>query len=133
MESLRRHLHETLRALQESGAEVWILRQVPKPGWNVPRGLAAAARWGFRDPKSMTLALSEHEAEFRRQDPLFSGLTEEFPKVRVIDPTPCFLDEAKKACLTSRDGRSWYSDDDHLSVTGAMQLRSVLEPLFGER
>jgi peptidoglycan/LPS O-acetylase OafA/YrhL len=105
---VRQHLHDTLRALQEVGAQVWLLRQVPRPGWNVPRGLAAAARWGFEDPRNLTLPLSRHEEEFHQQDLLFEGLTDLFPNVRVLDPTSCFLNEAKTGIQLSHDGCPWY-------------------------
>ncbi|MES2598338.1 MAG: acyltransferase family protein [Verrucomicrobiota bacterium] len=132
MESVRQHLHTTLRALQESGTQVWIMRQVPRPGWNVPRGLAAAVRWGTQDPRSMSIPLTQHQEEFQRQDPLFANLSTLFPNVHVLDPTPHFLNESKTACLTSKDGLSWYSDDDHLTSTGSTQLEPLFDSLFGK-
>ncbi|GEP45188.1 acyltransferase family protein [Brevifollis gellanilyticus] len=133
MESLRQHLHDTLRDLQQSGTQVWIMRQVPRPGWNVPRGLAAAVRWGTQDPQEMSIPLTQHQKDFQRQEPLFADLDKLFPNLQVLDPTPLFLNESKTACLTSKDGLSWYSDDDHLSITGSMQMKTLFESLFGKK
>lgn len=124
---LRRSLFSTLDALKGSGAKVWILRQVPKQRWNVPRVLGTVA-WRGGDPEKFGLPVSEYYEQLHIQEPLFSDLATEFEMVTILDPTKLFV--AGSLCRVADGGNALYWDDNHLTVAGAMLLRPLFEPIF---
>jgi len=88
-ERLRSGVLATINALQDSGARIWIMREVPKQRWNVPDVLASAV-WHGGDPQEFGLPLAEYRKEYQRQNPIFEGLATKFPGVTVLDPTDLF-------------------------------------------
>lgn len=127
-ERLHQDLLKTIALLEAAGAKVWIMQQVPRPGVNVPQLLTTAAIMG-RDPEALGLPLADHREALRLQGPIFDGVTNSFPEVTILDPTGHFLDRRGQYRIAMA-GRSLYWDDHHLSVTGAMLLRPLFEPLF---
>lgn len=127
-ERLRSAMVATVDSLHEAGARVWILRQVPRHRWDVPRALAITVLRGG-NPDELGSTLAEHEVEFRRQDPIFLGVAARHPDVFVLDPTGYFV-SAAGLCRVSDAGHALYRDDDHLTVSGALRLRELLEPIF---
>jgi hypothetical protein len=125
---IRRGLLDTISALRDTGARIWIVRQVPKPRLDVPQALASAVLHGH-DPEEVGLPLAEYRKEFQRQDPIFEGLATEFPGVTVLDPTSLFVG-SKNLCRVVEGGKALYCDDYHLSAAGAMLLRPLFEPIF---
>jgi peptidoglycan/LPS O-acetylase OafA/YrhL len=119
----------TINALRDSGARIWIMRQVPKYPWNVPKALASAVMHG-QDPESIGMSGAEYREESRRQDPIFDGLETKFPGVTVLDPTALFVN-ASGRCRVASGGKPLYWDADHVNVAGAMMLRPLFEPIFG--
>lgn len=133
---VRRGLIDTINALQNTGARIWIMKQVPEHPWNVPRVLGLAAMKGL-DPEKLGLTLAEFHREFPGNDPIFDGLSASFSNVTVLDPTALFINSSGR-CRMAENGRSLYSDKHHLSAAGAMVLRPLFEPMvarsekFGE-
>lgn len=127
-ERIRAGLHETVRALKEAGVKVWILRQVPRQRWNVPRALATTVFLGG-DPEKMGLPLQDHLKSYTRQEPIFEGLAGN--GVILLDPTPYFIGPSG-LCLAVKDGQVLYHDSHHLSIDGALRLRPLFEPLFND-
>lgn len=125
---LRRGLLDTISALKDSGARIWIMRQVPLQRWNVPRALASAV-WHGGDPEELGLPLAEQREAYRLQDPIFEGLATRFPGVTVLDPTDLFV-SPKNLCRVAEGGKALYCDTGHLTVAGAMVLRPLFEPIF---
>jgi hypothetical protein len=123
---LQRGLLDTISALKDTGARIWIMRQVPEHLWNVPHALASAVLHGH-DPEELGLPLTEHHKAQRRQDQIFGGVSA--PGVTVLDPTDLFV-SPKNLCRVAEGGKSLYRDKDHLSVAGAMMLRPLFEPIF---
>jgi hypothetical protein len=126
---LRQGLLATVRALQDSGATIWIMRQVPSYPWDVPRALASAVLHGH-DPEDLGLSPAEQREQSQHQDPIFASLTTATPKVMVLDPTALFED-ASGRCRVAKDGKPLYFDSDHVNVAGALMLRPLFEPIFG--
>jgi peptidoglycan/LPS O-acetylase OafA/YrhL len=127
-EKLRHELESTLRALQPMGARVWILRQVPKYEWNVPKALATAVLHR-RDPEKLGLTEADYRAQAAAQNPIFDKLERDFPNVKVLDPAGYFLDGSGRYRV-AQDGHAIYLDSDHVSDRGALLLRPLLEPIF---
>ncbi len=126
---LRQGVLATVHALQDSGATIWIMRQVPSYPWDVPKALASAVLHGH-DPAGLGLSLAEQREQSQRQDPIFANLATAAPKVMVLDPTALFED-ASGRCRVAKDGKPLYFDADHVNVAGALVLRPLFEPIFG--
>ena len=126
---LRRGLLDTISALKDKRARIWIMRQVPQHHQNVPHALAYAV-WHGGDPEELGLPLAEQREAYRLQDPIFEGLATKFPGVTVLDPTDLFV-SPKNLCRVAEGGKALYCDTEHLTVAGAMVLRPLFEPIFG--
>jgi len=121
-------LLDTIDALSKSGVKIWIMRQVPRYPWNVPKALASAVLHG-ENPQDIGLSLVEEQSQARKQDPIFEGITEHFPEVAILDPAKLFVD-ASGRCRVSKDGEPLYFDTDHVNVAGNFMLRPLFEPIF---
>lgn len=128
-EKLRDGLRATIDVLQKTGARIWIMRQVPKYPWDVPKALASAVMRG-RNPAALGWSAAEYRSELQREDPIFDGVAMKFPGVTVLDPTELFVDGSGR-CRIEEDGRPLYYDSDHVNVAGAMMLRPLFEQIFG--
>ena len=125
---IRSGLVETISALKDTGARIWIMRPVPFSRRDVPQALASAVFHGH-DPEETGLPLAEYRKEFQGQDPIFQGLATKFPSVTVLDPSDLFVGP-KNLCRVAEGGKALYCDITHLSVAGAMVLRPLFEPIF---
>lgn len=125
---LHRGIMATIEALQNSGAKIWIMRQVPKYSWNVPKALASAVLHGH-DPEQLGRPVAEQRIEMQIQNPIFEGISSS--NVTILDPTDFFVD-ASGRCRVAKDGKSLYFDTDHVNLAGAFMLRPLFEPIFNE-
>ena len=125
---IRRGLLDAISLLKDTGARIWIMRQVPEHRWYVPHALAAAVLHGH-DPEELGLPLAEQREAQRLQDPIFEGLATKFPGVTVLDPTDLFV-SPNNLCRMAEGGKALYCDTGHLTVAGAMVLRPLFEPIF---
>ncbi len=125
---IRQNLIRTISSIKDPSTKIWILRQVPKPSWNVPTTLASAVARGY-DPADFGVPLLEYRKESQRQDPLFEGLALKFPAVSILDPAEFFA-TSSGLCRVSADGNALYCDDSHLSAAGAQVLRPLFESVF---
>jgi peptidoglycan/LPS O-acetylase OafA/YrhL len=107
---------DMLRALTQAGKTVVVLRQVPEPSRAMPHLIMAfgsgtqiaggsRAVWEERHRFS-----SEHFQQILR-------------RVIVVDPVDLLCDA--QACLAGQEGSSYYFDDNHLSVAGALQIAAL--------
>lgn len=125
---LRVGLVDTINALQKAGAKIWIMRQVPKYPWNVPKALATAVLHG-QNPEELGLSLAQYRTECERQDAIFGELARQFPGLTILDPTALFATSSGR-CKVAAGGRALYFDSDHVNNAGAMILRPLFEPMF---
>ena len=128
--NLRQALLNTVETLQNAGVKVWIMREVPKYPWSVPKALAAAVLHRH-DPGELGLPLAAYRAQTQEQDPIFDGLGTKYSNVRILDPTEQFSDGTGR-CRLSKDGQSLYFDADHVNTSGAMMLGPLFGPIFGD-
>jgi peptidoglycan/LPS O-acetylase OafA/YrhL len=119
-------LRTTIRQIRGAGAQVWIMKMVPKQEWNVPKALAGASIFGG-NPEEMGISLTKHREASRHEDKIFDAI--ESPGVKVLDPTN-FLVIHGNLCRVAKDGESLYVDNHHLSVVGALLLQPMFQPLF---
>ncbi len=119
-------LRTTLAELQRRDVRIVIVASVPEVAYNVPATLGRTRRTG------KALEISPRAADFMtRQTRAFAilrraasdfGATLVFPHERLCDAT---------SCAVARDGHSLYTDDTHLSVHGAEQLKPLIERALG--
>lgn len=124
---LHQGLLDTVEALRQTGAKIWVMRQVPRYPWNVPKALASAVLHGG-DPRNLGLTPGEQRAQARSQDPIFEGLAQKYPEVTILDPTGFFVDGTGR-CRVAKDGEPLYFDTDHVNVAGNLMLRPLFEPI----
>jgi len=122
----RRSLLDTISALKDTGARIWIMRQVPKHCRKVPNALASAI-WHGGDTEGLGLSQADHYKACRLQDPIFEGISA--PDVTILDPTDLFVN-SNQLCRAAAGGKALYYDDHHLTTAGAMVLRPLFEPVF---
>jgi SGNH domain (fused to AT3 domains) len=107
-------MKNTLGALTQMGLRVLVIGPVPEQRYNAPWCLARS------DPA--TCSVTRQEAESDRADVLavLARAVARSSSVRLADPFGPLCDALH--CLVERGGAILYSDDDHLTATGARSL-----------
>jgi len=126
---IHRGLIETIDVLQRTGANIWIMKQVPQPYITRPPMALAVAVMRHRNPETLGISLDEQRENSQMYNPIFEGLTAMDPHVTVLDPTYLFVN-SHNICRLEKDGKSLYVDNIHLTVTGAMELCPLFKPIF---
>ncbi|MFJ4197195.1 acyltransferase family protein [Pseudomonas sp. NPDC089534] len=120
-------LRARVAQLRAGGHRVWLVKEVPLQAFSPPYRLTRLAMLN-RPVDDVGLAVGEHLKRQAFISRLFAQLAQD-PAVRVVDPAPP-LCGADGFCRAELDGRSLYTDDNHLSEVGARFVAPVLEPLF---
>ena len=116
----------TIQTLLDSGAKVYILKDVPIPDFDVPWA-AALTVMHHGDLTQLVTPLDKYAADNSAYDPIFAHLGK--MGARVLDTPKCFLN-AHGSYDVIRDDKLLYFDSSHLSIAGAGVLVPMLEPLF---
>lgn len=116
----------TVRALQETGAEVWVVKDVPTPGFDVPRIAALTALRGG-DLDALGISKEQHEKEGAAMESTFATLAQMGAKI--VDPAELFLNRPGHYGVL-KNGQVLYHDSHHLSLEGAELLVPLFKPLF---
>ena len=123
---IRDRLSETIRTVMASGAAVYLVKDVPQPGFNVPR-LAAATLLRHGDLGQLRVPAGDYAAMFQRYEPIFDHLSR--LGANILDGSKYFLNPNGFYDVI-RNGQALYCDGNHLTVAGAKQLVPLFEPLF---
>jgi peptidoglycan/LPS O-acetylase OafA/YrhL len=115
-----------VQTVLRSGARVYILKDVPHPGFDVPRLVASQAMHGV-DLSWLGTSPSEYSDLNKPMDETFKQLTK--MGATVLDPTPYFIN-SRGLYGVIKDDQILYTDDDHISVEGAALLTPLFEPIF---
>lgn len=120
-ESLLEGLSKASRTLTRAGKRVIIIGPFPRPGFDVPHGLARALYFNrqIKDNISMAeyrLVYGETVAALKK-----IGASSD---ATVFDPTDAMCTQAK--CPLSENWRPLYFDDNHPSVLGASKVAAML-------
>ena len=115
-----------VRAAQDLGVRVYVVKDVPIPGYDVPRFAALAAMHGG-DVGVMGVTKHKHEKTNRELEPMFDQIAQ--LGATVLDPAPYFLG-TNGMYQVEKDGKILYFDADHLTVDGSMMLAPLFEPLL---
>lgn len=112
--------------LQESGAKVYLMNDLPEASFDPPRGLALERLRG-RDETRLAIPRAEYDAVRKVSSDDFLVRADD-PAIAVIDPALKLCNE--NTCMIQDGGHSLYSNDTHLSLRGTMYLRDLFEPYF---
>ena len=126
----RRDLIETIESLQDTKTRIWIMREVPTQLSAPPRALAIAVI-RHKNPEKLGISLVEQRDRYHKYNPTYVGLSAIYPQVTVLDPT-CLFVNSQGICRMEENGKSLYVDEVHLTVTGAMKLIPLFEPIFDD-
>jgi len=118
---------KTIKALKNSGARVWILLDVPRPGLDVPRALALSVILHPQKLDDFTFPPNYYQEDRIAQDRIFQDISPS--DATILDPARFFI-SSENRLIVVEGGKSLYFDDHHLSVAGAMKVRPLLEPVF---
>ena len=126
VEQVAGHLTETVRALRATGASVYVVKDVPRPDFDVPR-LAALAVVQHRDLASLNTAPAKYHRDNASWPALAAAATQ--AGATVLDTGPSLLNSQGQYDII-RDDQLLYYDNHHLTVAGARVLTPLFEPLF---
>jgi hypothetical protein len=116
-----------VHSVRDTGARVWIFKEVPLQRQGTVARLASLAMVG-RSAERLGRPIAEHQARQRFLDALFSQLSREDPQVRVLDPAPLMCPGG--ICRAEFEGYSQYMDENHLSDQGGERMKLLLAPIF---
>jgi len=119
-------LPETVQTLMAAGASVFILKDVPQPGFEVPI-LASFAVWHDSDIARLNIPPAKYTALNDCYEPIFDHLSK--IGATILDPRNYFLN-ANGLYDVIRNEKVLYADADHLTTAGAKLLLPMFEPLF---
>ncbi len=119
-------LAATIHTLRAGGARVYVLRDVPAPGFNVPRFAAMTIR-NHGDLTGIETPREKYAADNEACEPMFQQAA--LAGATVLDPSPYFLNR-RGAYDIARGETLFYWDANHLTVQGALLLYPLFEPLF---
>lgn len=126
-QEIARDLTAMVHRLRESGARVWIFKEVPLQRQGTVARMASLAMVG-RSAEKLGRPIAEHLARQRFLNQLFTQLSEQDPNVRILDPTPLMC--LAGICRAEFDGYSQYMDENHLSDKGGERMKPLLAPIF---
>jgi peptidoglycan/LPS O-acetylase OafA/YrhL len=122
-------LAATVQALMTSGAHVYVLKDVPDTGFDVPRfATLTALRHGSL--AELSISPEKYTADNHNYEPIFNHLSQ--MGATILD-TPEYLLNADGRYDVTRNGKLLYSDNAHLTVEGAKLLVPMFQPLFQAR
>lgn len=119
-------LISTVETLTKLGVRVVVCKQVPRPRFDVPRHAALLSRAGG-DPEKTRFSLRKGLEQTAHTHPVFDRITT--LGAVLLDPYPCFVAEDGQYRVV-KDGHPLFCDDHHLSVSGAMQLSPLFDPVL---
>ncbi|KNG93543.1 acyltransferase family protein [Pseudaestuariivita atlantica] len=121
----------TVATLLDHFNEVLVLRQVPEIAGYQSRTVARALVHGRMTAEEADAAMATSREDLAARNAGADGAINalaEAGAVTLLDPWPDLCDDA--GCRAAGDGAVWFFDNNHLTNTGARELRGILAPLF---
>lgn len=116
---------ELYRVAAERGINLFVIAPIPIYDRHVPKAIHEAYKTGMRELTLQTR--QEHVHRINGTLQLLQEVSGQYPdSLSYYDPSVYLCDEHCR--LMAEDGRAWYFDDGHLTLSGAQQL----EPLFND-
>ena len=117
-------VESTLKELRQLDLNVVIIASVPEVGINVPTALTRAYLSG--KPMDVAPSYADFQQRQARAFQVLRHAADEY-SIPIVYPHEVLCNS--KDCLVEKDDRPFYSDDNHLSVHGAMYLVPALTKL----
>jgi hypothetical protein len=111
---------KTVRAIRNTGRRVVIVDGIPEIGWSVPHALGLSS---FIDADLPPAPTKEMVKERSAKANAVLAIADEDPGVQRVSAVPLLC---RPVCAVEKNGIPLYSDDDHLSVYGAMTLVPIM-------
>lgn len=122
-------LRRTVEALLKLGRKVVLLSDVPEVGFDAPRAFYINHRWPqLLDLETIRPSVQDYISRQKEANSILEELGR-LPGVTVIHPETQMFD-AKGLGRISVKGNLLYEDDDHLSMSGALEVAPVLKEVF---
>jgi peptidoglycan/LPS O-acetylase OafA/YrhL len=113
-------LMHTISFLTATGKHLILFVDWPELGFD-PRSCLPRPVTLFSRPRPLcAVARDQVDARNRAYRELLFGLQKQFAGLKVFDPLPFLCDSS--ACYAMKDGHLLYSDDNHVSIAGALYL-----------
>jgi hypothetical protein len=119
-------LTETVRTIMASGASVYVLKDVPRPGFDVPMR-AGLTEKQHGDLARLEIPPAKYAALNIGYEPIFNHLSK--IGATVLD-TPKYFLNTNGLYDVIRNDNILYCDEHHLTVAGSKLLLPMFEPLF---
>ena len=119
-------LAETVQTIMASGASVFVLKDVPRSGFNVPLHAGFTVKH-HGDLARLEISPVEYAALNHDFEPIFNHLSK--IGATVLD-TPKFFLNTNGLYDVIRNDKVLYFDEHHLTVAGSKLLLPMFEPLF---
>ncbi|WP_342653984.1 acyltransferase family protein [Pseudomonas sp. F3-2] len=120
-------IRETVASIRQTGAQVWLVKEVPLQRQGTIARLSSLAMVG-RSAADVGRPITDHLARQRFISELFASLSAADPDVHVLDPAPILCPDG--ICRAALNGVSQYKDEDHLSDHGGERMKPLLAPVF---
>ena len=121
-----RKMHLDTLCDAESKRRVYVVKQVPVMGYDVPRLMSFRAMFGF-EVDDFSISRKKYDQDMESTVKILEDVSARCG-VQVLDPSPYLCSDEK--CLGSSYGRPFYYDDDHLSEYGNLQLVPMFKKVF---
>lgn len=119
-------LKRTVKAVEATGARVWIVMETPYAGLDVPIHVARNLIRGVPQQTLFGIDLEENERRHDYLEEVIAGL----PPVRIIDPGHSLC--ASGRCLIVENGKPLYYDTNHLSKHANARIAPLFAELFAQ-
>jgi peptidoglycan/LPS O-acetylase OafA/YrhL len=116
----------TARAITNTGAKLYVLKDVPMQDHDLPRLIAVAALHNI-DLDQVGVVREQYQIENRELNQTFAQISE--GGATVLDPAGYFLN-SKGLYGVVKNNQILYCDYHHLTVEGAELLAPLFEPIF---
>lgn len=122
-------LARSVEALSELGKTVILMTDVPEIGFDALRAFYIHHRWpGLLDLRTIRPTYAEYASRQREANHILEELSRSH-RVALLRPETRMFD-ADGLGRISANGDLLYEDDDHLSLTGALQVAPILDDTF---
>ena len=128
-ETFEKSLLGTIDELLKTGTRVFVLRDVPRPGFDVPRIVAMTAmRHGNIERLGITPLM--HQQANADLESMFNKVSQ--TGAILLEPADYFLNSTGLYGVIKNDQVLYY-DENHLTTEGAKMLTPLFEPMFREK
>ena len=125
-DSFNAQLISTVRAIMNTGSRVYVLKDVPDQGVNVPRIAALTVRYGG-NINNLGVTKKKHVIANRAVLTVFEQISQ--MGATVLDPADYFLN-SRGLYGAVKDNQVLYADGNHITIDGGLLLAPLFEPIF---